>query len=160
MSTNTNSPKKSSRTPVVKAQTHSAALRPPARREYKPVGNESSFLALPFVHRPKQESKNASNWCVPKIGDYRQACDIGQEYAAHFAQYLKDNPDMCGANSLGHIAMDIDFMDESDAKGYWVGFFSYLERLIFAQTQWMDVFGDVDRIKACYARRNGKRDIE
>jgi hypothetical protein len=60
---------------------------------------------------------------------------------------------MCGANLLGAIARDIDFKDTSNAAGYWVGFFSHLERIIFAQAQRMDVFGDIDRINAYYAKR-------
>ncbi|RXZ38149.1 hypothetical protein D9O50_00955 [Oxalobacteraceae bacterium CAVE-383] len=129
-----------------------AAMSHSARREYKPVDNEFSFLKLPFVSRRKHGSQTSSNWSVPLIDDYAQACDIGREYAAHFVQYLKDNPDMCGANSLGHIASNIDFKDESDAQGYWVGFFSHLERIIFAQAQRMDVFDDIDRINAYYAK--------
>jgi hypothetical protein len=124
------------------------------------VGNESSFSKLPFVYSPKHGFKNASNWHVPPIEDYGQACQISREYAAHFAQYLKDNPEMCGANSLGLIARDIDFENTSGAAGYWVGFFSHLERIILAQTHGMDVYADVDRANAYYAEIKATRAIE
>lgn len=59
-----------------------------------------------------------------------------------------------------HIVAAIDFKDETGAKGYWVGFFSHLERLIHAQAQRMDVFADVDRINAYYAEIAVKRALE
>lgn len=127
-----------------------------ARRDYK----NASISALPFVYWPKRGFKNVSNWCVPPVNDYGVANEIGREYAAHFAQYLKDKPVSVGSNVLGHIVAAIDFKDESDAKGYWVGFFSHLERLIYAQAQRMDVFADVDRINAYYVEMAAKRALE
>lgn len=132
----------------------------PARRDYKPEIKPASLSALPFVYRPKRGFKNASNWRVPPTDDYGLACKIGREYAAHFVQYLKDNPCWVGSNTLGHIVAGIDFKDETGAKGYWVGFFSHLERLIHAQAQRMDVFADVDRINAYYAEIADKRALE
>ncbi|ECY9625004.1 hypothetical protein AVH85_10525 [Salmonella enterica subsp. enterica serovar Cerro] len=132
----------------------------PARRDYKPEIKPASLSALPFVYRPKRGFKNASNWRVPPTDDYGLACKIGREYAAHFVQYLKDNPCWVGSNTLGHIVAAIDFKDETGAKGYWVGFFSHLERLIHAQAQRMDVFADVDRINAYYAEIAAKRALE
>ncbi|MBL1264527.1 hypothetical protein [Candidatus Methylomicrobium oryzae] len=131
-------------------------VKAPARRDYKPEVKPLSLSELPFVYRPKRGAKNASNWCVTPIDDYGLACEIGREYAAHFAQYMKDNPCLVGSNVLGYIIEDIDFKDNSDAKGYWVGFFSHLERLIYAQAQRMDVFADVDRVNASYAEVVGK----
>jgi hypothetical protein len=160
MPTNTNTLKKIPQKSAVKVSPLSPAVPSPARQEYNPVPNESSFTKLPFVHTPKQGFKNASNWHVPPIEDYNQACKIGREYAAHFAQYLKNNPDMCGANSLGIIARDIDFENTSNAAGYWVGFFSHLERIVSAQTQRMDVYSDVDRVNAYYAEIKTRRTIK
>jgi hypothetical protein len=97
---------------------------------------------------------------MPPTEDYAQACAIGREYAAHFAQYLKDNPDMCGANSLGIIARDIDFENTSGAAGYWVGFFSHLEGMVLAQAQRTDVYSDVDRANAFYADIKSRRAID
>ena len=139
---------------------NSSAISSPASRDYKSFDDEFTFSKLPFVYRPKRGFKHASNWRVPLIDDYSQACEAGRNYAAHFAQYLKDNPDTCGSNSLGAIAKDIDFKTASSATGYWVGFFSHLERLILAQAQHMDVFGDVERIKKRYENKNAKRALE
>lgn len=81
---------------------------------------------------------------------------MGAEYAAHYVQYIKNNS-WVSSNLLGNIAKDIDFQDKSGAMGYWVGFFSYLERLILAQAQRMDVFEDVDRVNAHWAEIEAKR---
>jgi hypothetical protein len=160
MPTNTNTLKKVHQKSAAKISPLSSAVSSPTRQEYKPVANESSFSKLPFVDSPKHGFKNASNWHIPPTEDYGQACQIGREYAAHFAQYLKDNPDMCGANSLGLIARDIDFENTSGAAGYWVGFFSHLERIILTQTQSMDVYADVDSANAYYAEIKATRAIE
>lgn len=132
----------------------------PARRDYKPEVKPASLSALPFVFRPKRGFKNASNWRVPPTDDYGLACEIGREYAAHFVQFMKDNPYWVGSNTLGAIVSAIDFKDESGAKGYWVGFFSHLERLIYATAQRIDVFADVDKINAYYAECAAKRALE
>ena len=128
----------------------------PARRDYKPEVKPVPLSALPFVCQPRRGFKNASNWRVPPTDDYGLACKMGAEYAAHYVQYLKNNS-WVSSNLLGNIAKDIDFQDISDAMGYWVGFFSYLERLILAQAQRMDVFEDVDRVNAYYAEIEAKR---
>jgi hypothetical protein len=127
--------------------------RLPARRDYKPEVVPASHDALPFINRPKRKSKRNphTNWHVPPANDYGEACQMGEEYAAHYVQYLKDNPFWVGSNMLGLIAGDIDFKDDTAAKGYWVGFFTYLERLIHAQSTRMDVFADVDQRHAKYA---------
>ncbi|MBC3864342.1 hypothetical protein H8K32_19785 [Undibacterium jejuense] len=118
-----------------------------ARRNYKPEIKHVSFEVLPFVRKLKRSSKKAyNNWDVKPTDDYGVACSIGTEYAAHFAQYLKDNRCMAGSNLLGHIALDIDFSDTSPAKGYWVGFFSYLENLIYEAAREIDIFSDVDEV--------------
>jgi hypothetical protein len=135
------------KTPTLPAE----ALPLTGRRKCKPAPNESAFSQLPFVHTQNQNFIPASNWHVPPTDDYSQACKTGREYAAHFAQYLKDNPDMCGANTLGIIARDIDFKNTSATAGYWVGFFSHLERIISAQAQRLDVYHDVDAVNAYYA---------
>ena len=132
----------------------------PARRNYKPGEKRVSMADLPFVYRPRRGFKNSSNWRVAPTDDYGMACEIGREYAAHFTQFLKDNPRVVGSNMLGNIVEDIDFSDKSCATGYWVGFFSQLERLIFISAQLVDVFADVDKINARYAEIKAKRQIE
>lgn len=117
----------------------------------KTTNGTSCFADLPFVHHPKRGIQAASNWHVPPTDDYAQACTLGREYAGHFIQYLKNNPSWVGANGLGRIAADMDFRDDTGAKGYWVGFFSQLERLIHAEARRIDVFADVDYVNAIYA---------
>ncbi len=108
----------------------------------------NGFLKLPFIFRDKskQQPAPASNWSIPAPGthSYVEACDIGSVYAIHFAQYLKDNPDMVGGNGLGHIAKYIDFSDE-DQKGYWVGFFSVLGELIAMGADRVDLMAHLQR---------------
>ena len=119
-----------------------------SRRSYKPDNkNRSTFAELPFVYMPRTGKgyKHWSRWKVTPASDYVTACRTGKAYAAHFIQALKDNPDCVGMNMLGKIASDINFSDESDSKGYWVGFFSYLERFIEAGASFIDVFDDMDR---------------
>ena len=134
------------------AKSQSTASLMPIRRRYN--RSEDAFNGwrdLPFVYRPKRGHKGASNWHVPPTDDYVAACKVGREYAAHFAQFLRDNPELAGGFALGWIAADIDFEDESGAKGYWVGFFSHLERLIAATAARIDPFADADAVSAYYA---------
>lgn len=90
----------------------------------KPV----SIDELPFVSKTKGRLLNF--WDVPQDLDYGEACIKGREFAAHFVQYLKDNPGCAGSNYLGFIARDIDFGDKSETSGIWVGFFTYLEHMV------------------------------
>jgi hypothetical protein len=156
MSAKIHTPKNSAKLYALKASDLPATASRSTRRTCKSIVNKSTFSQLPFIHTKHHEFNPVSNWHVPPTEGYSQACDTGREYAAHFAQYLRDNPDMCGANLLGAIARDIDFKDSSNAAGYWVGFFSYLERIIFAKTQRMDVFDDVERVKEYYSKMNGR----
>jgi hypothetical protein len=148
-----NPPKKT----VIEASKSSSTNASPARREYKPINDAWSFGELPFVYRPKRGSKGASNWDVPLASDYGDACHIGREYAGHYLQYIKDNPQVSESNMLGAIARDIDFKDASDSTGYWVGFFSYLERILCAQVRHMNIFEDIDRVNSVYAKIIAKR---
>lgn len=100
--------------------------------------------SLPFVH----QDMDPSNWHAPETDDFCEACDRGQEYAARFVKSLRDDPDLVETNVLGLLVSKIDFADQSAKKGYWVGFFSYLERLLYAQGGQMDVMADVRRLNA------------
>jgi hypothetical protein len=153
----TNTPKKSPKKSLVKASNSPPKNVSPTRREYKPINDAWSFGKLPFVHRPKHGLKTASNWKIPPTNDYGAACNTGCEYAGHYLQYIKDNPQACGSNALGAIASDIDFKDASNAKGYWVGFFSYIERVLYAQVHDMNVFEEIDRVNSAYTKIIAKR---
>lgn len=128
----------------------------PARRSYKPALAVTPMTELPFVRRQRRDQTN--HWHVPPAQSYRQAFDIGLEYAAHFVQYLQDNPtDM---NELSWILEDIDFHDDKPAKGYYAGFTWYLNRIIQHAAR-VNAFADVDEVRARYAEamaaRNSKR---
>ena len=117
----------------------------PARRDYRVLNTELPFIASPIHYCIKHRvRRGGSLWHVHGITDYTRACAIGREYAAHFAQFLKDNPYAVGQNLLGRIATDMDFHDGSAKRGYWIGFFSYLEHLIQAQAAQLEVFADLD----------------
>jgi len=118
----------------------------PSRRRYAPSSACNPFFALPFIARP--QNAPPTNWNVPRMHDYDEACALGREYAGRLLQYLKDNPEAVGANLLGHIARYIDFADKSETSGCWVGFFSYLERVLHHGASDIDVFADVDRMQS------------
>jgi hypothetical protein len=87
---------------------------------------------LPFVSASNQERPHY--WNVPRAGDhvrdYSEAEAIGRQYALQFMQWLKENPELAGMGVLGWIASDIDFKN-NEHSGYWVGFFSCIERVLF-----------------------------
>lgn len=126
--------------------------RRPSRRSYAPELKAVPITALPFVRTSVGPARERGWWVVPPVPNtargYTDAVNLGRDYAAHFAQYLKDNPDEAGANWLGVIAGSIEFSCTSAAQGYWVGFFSHLERYILATAYRVDLFADVDRVIA------------
>ena len=134
----------------------------PARRDYKPeVPTDpltyTPMSELPFVYFPPRKHKKAKcHWHVPATENCIEADDIGREYAAHLAQYLKDNPHMVGSNVLYRIAADMDFKTNFAAQCYQRGFFSQLERLLCTWTPQMDAFEDVDYLRAYYAGLEAK----
>ncbi|MES3008397.1 MAG: hypothetical protein V4751_11575 [Pseudomonadota bacterium] len=120
---------------------------------YRPINYASAdgisgFLKLPFVFRDPSKRRPApgTNWSIPAPGThtYTEACEVGRAYAIHFAQYLKDNPEMAGDNSLGHVAEDVDFSDK-EQSGYWVGFFSLLGELIAMGADRVDLTAQLQR---------------
>jgi len=64
-----------------------------------------------------------------------------------------------GDNLLGFIAESIDFNDEA-RKGQWVGFFSYLERVLLFHAQRSDVFAEIDRHRAELAEMSSEVEAE
>lgn len=137
---------------------------PAASDRQRHYDHPAPLTDLPFVadiqvspHQTRRSFWHVPHIDAPHVDNYGVACEIGRNYAAHFAQYMKDNPCWVGGNLLGHIASDIHFSDKSGAAGYWVGFFSYLEYLIHEGTRDMDVFADVARINAEYAEIIARR---
>jgi len=89
------------------------------------------IYALPFVV-PREQGR-ANYWNVPPTGesfsDHIEAESTGRQYAMQYSRWLQANPELVGMGTLGWIASDIDFKDPA-RTGYWIGFFSCLERLV------------------------------
>ncbi len=83
--------------------------------------------------------------------EYAQACETGREHAVQFTQLLMHKPERIGANQLGDLASRINYADESAQKGFAVGFFSHLERLIVIGARHIDVVADLAHINMTYA---------
>lgn len=118
-----------------------------------------TFDSLPFIHRPAKETTEdkRSDWTVQPTDNYCDACEKGRDYAAHLAQYLKENPQWVGSNKLNGIVSDMNFLDETAAKGYWIGFLAEVERMIYSYAKRTDVFAEVAQINAHYARLDAAR---
>lgn len=102
---------------------------------------------LPFVTEGSRRQRR-KNWVVAKTDSYAIACARGHMYAAQFAKYLKDNPDNVGMSTLNKIIEDMDFSDEEMTKGYMVGFFAHIERLIHFSTHHLDPIADANEVIA------------
>ena len=94
-----------------------------------------SITALPFVAEREQGRPNY--WAVEPVDETPrkqiEAQRVGAKYAVLYVQWLRANPELVGMGTLGWIAADIDFQDP-DRTGYWIGFFSYIERFLFDTT--------------------------
>jgi hypothetical protein len=136
---------------LVKSKSRTPSLPSiPKRHDYKANRNKIfNPVLLPFELAPRCLEELGkipfSHWHVPPIEDYALACRIGQEYAAHFVQSLKDDPAGVPNNILSKIVQDIDFTDKSAKTGYWVGFFTELSRYLLIGAQRIDVFKELDR---------------
>lgn len=126
---------------------------------------------LPFVKDRKvaPRRKERSFWAVERTADYVAACDKGREYAAHYLQYLKQNPDSVGL--LGRIA---GAMGDADAfgvlgsrhiaddctHGYAVGFFAFIDNVLRMAIDSADPFAlvqrEIDGYAECERRRAGE----
>ncbi|PHV09651.1 hypothetical protein [Chitinimonas sp. BJB300] len=124
----------------------------PDRRLYWTADGIGRMAWLPFVHMPKRSRRGASMWKVTPTEDYEVAYPIGTEYAAHFVQFLRDNPARAGGGLLRQIMADADLNDESGARGYLDGFIHYLELLLYHQAHTMDVYGYADQLNASFKR--------
>lgn len=103
---------------------------------------------FPFV-QSTGKCTDRSQWLAEDV-DYGTACAKGREYAAYMALYLKANPSLAGSNILSQIATDMEFADDTGAKGYRVGFFSFLEMMIYRFSYDHDVSSYLDRINEVY----------
>lgn len=93
------------------------------------------------------------------LDPYALGCERGRTDAARCVQALKNHPQAVGSNMLGRLLGAVDGAGAlggagAFARGYRVGVFSYLERLVYAGAQGLDVAADVARLNAGYAAIN------
>ena len=62
-------------------------------------------------------------------------------------------------NTLYNVVADMDFKTDFAARGYQEGFFSQLERLIWAATGHVDAFKDVDYLRTFKANEDAKYSV-
>jgi CheY-like chemotaxis protein len=89
---------------------------------------------IPFKRFPlfqnMDKCSDSGRW-LAEDENYGAACAKGRAYAAYLALYLKANPSLAGSNIITQIVTEMGFFDDSSAKGYRVGFFSFLELMIY-----------------------------
>lgn len=107
----------------------------PARRSYQPA-EPTPIEALPFVVR---EADTWHYWRVHTTGDYGLDCDLGREYAAHYLQWIKDNPGYASENSLAMIARDVNYKSARN-HGFWLAFFYFLEQQLGERARQINPF--------------------
>lgn len=127
------------------------------RRSFPP--RPASITDLAFVADVRIERKTRrSFWAVPQTDDYGHANNVGRQYACDFVQYLKENPAWVGGNLLGLVAKDMaEVEDDSDTKGYAVGFWAFIEMMLYQAAHRMDHYAlaeaDAQRYVAILAER-------
>jgi hypothetical protein len=101
------------------------ALKRPYRRARLSHG-ANHFHQLPFIQQSRPGGRITALWATRPPANYNHACQAGRHFARQLARTLRASPHQVGANLLGRIAADIDYLDRSTSKGYWVGFFTQL----------------------------------
>lgn len=92
-----------------------------------------SLLDLSFVAETERVGgrRRINYWSVPPAPSYRDACNMGRQYAAEFVQSLIDNPNRVGMNSIGTFVTHMaDHQPGDTRRGYQVGFWASLEELL------------------------------
>lgn len=130
------------------------------RRSFPP--RPASFTDLPFVaDLGRGRNKRRSFWNVPPTDDYGHANDVGRQYAADFVQYLKQNPFWVGSGTLGTLIEDMAQHPRGEAMhGYAVGFFAFLEQLLYAAANSTDHYAIAERDAQRYAEIKAARETE
>lgn len=130
------------------------------RRSFSP--RPASFTELPFVaDLGRGRNKRRSFWNVPPTDDYGHANDVGRQYAADFVQYLKQNPFWVGSGTLGTLIEDMAQHPRGEAMhGYAVGFFAFLEQLLYVAANSADHYAIAERDAQRYAAILAARETE
>tara|TARA_B100001079_G_C16408939_1_gene515180 strand:- start:280 stop:750 length:471 start_codon:yes stop_codon:yes gene_type:complete len=114
-----------------------------------------SLQALPFVDYPEGSIRGpgSHHWRTDAAADYDEAVHRGQEYAAHLAQYLKDNAMWVSSGITAKVLADMGTPRTDIDRGYLVGFCSYLEQLLHATAKNCDIENHIDLMRADYDKR-------
>lgn len=118
----------------------------PQRGNYFP--NPHPLSSLPFVGT---QGGDTCYWVVRPTGDYGRDCELGREYAAHYLQYLRANPN-CVQGLLDAILRDMSKtgsdVPDSLTRGIWVGFISFISDQLQARALQIDPFAECDAVRA------------
>lgn len=131
------------------------------RRSFPP--RPALITDLPFVADVKIAPRKTrrSFWHVPPTDDYGHACDMGRQYAADFTQYLKQNPSWVGSGQMGRIVQDMHAHECGTAThGYAVGFWAFVEQLLYLATTQHDHYAIAERDAQRYAEIKATRETE
>lgn len=122
-----------------------------SRRSFPP--GHAPLTDLPFIADiGRGRDKRRCHWNVPDTDDYCRANEMGRQFAADFAQYLKQNPCLVGSCVVGDIIRDMAQDRRVDATyGYGVGFFAFLEKLIYIAAKHADLYAIAEREAQHYA---------
>lgn len=100
------------------------------------------FIQLPFVADLKTSPrlKKRCFWVAPEVQSYAAANVIGEQFAADWIQFLKQNPIWIGAGTTGHIAKDMYCPTTTAAPGVASGFWALIEQILMVGAQHVDVY--------------------
>ena len=131
------------------------------RRSFPP--RPASLTDLPFVADVKVGPRKTARcfWNVPPTADYGHANDVGRQYACDYAQYLKENPFWVGSGQMGRIVQDMHAHECGTAThGYAVGFWAFVEQLLYLATTQHDHYAIAERDAQRYAAIKAAREQE
>lgn len=101
------------------------------------------FTRLPFVADVKTAPRRLrrSFWAVPDVECTASANALGEQYAADWIQFLKQNPEWIGAATTAKIAREMYTTEANESSAIAVGFWCLIEKVLIAGAQHVDVYG-------------------
>lgn len=122
------------------------------RRSFPP--RPASPTDLPFVADVKVGPRKTVRcfWNVLPTDDYGHANNVGRQYACDYAQYLKENPFWVGSGQMGRIVQDMHQHEVgTTTHGYAVGFWAFVEQLLYLTVTQNDHYAIAERDAQRYA---------
>lgn len=123
----------------------------------------AAFTDLPFIVDVKIAPRKTrrSYWHVQPIKDYGEANQVGVQYACDYLQYIKENPALIGSGCLEDIAKDMaKCASDSDTKGYAVGFWSFVEEMLYVAATKYDHYAMAEEKAQHWAALKAEADKE